>query len=300
MKVLSLFDGILCGQVALERANIPVDTYYASEIDKYAIEITQKNYPNTIQLGSVQDIDFTKYIGEIDIIIGGSPCQDLTIANNCRKGLAGCRSGLFWKFVEAVNIIKPKYFLLENVASMSTENQDIISNALGVEPIYINSELVSAQNRKRLYWTNIPNVKQPDNRYIELSSILDVSGGTSYIDNAYPRTIKPYLIEGSIYGNEKLIVYENTKKGYVEVKSGDCVDMARINSKTRRGRHMIKKSNCIMACDPSFYQYLGTDASTGIQVIRKFTPIECERLQTLPDNYTFGSDTKRYKAIGNG
>lgn len=302
MKVLSLFDGISCGQLALNRANITVDMYYAAEIDHSAIEITQRNYPNTIQLGNVSNIDFSKFIGDIDIIIGGSPCQDLTIANNYRKGLVGCRSGLFWKFMEAVNIIKPKYFLLENVASMSVENQDIISNALGVEPIYIDSKLVSAQNRRRLYWTNIPNVQQPKDAHIVLSDILetDRSKRLYYIDNNYPRTIKSYHLKGDIDTDYDLIVYEATKLGYIHVNPGKCMDLSVINSKTRRGRAMTNKSNCLLAASTNFYQYLGVDTLTGVKVIRKFTPLECERLQTLPDNYTFGPDARRYKAIGNG
>ena len=172
LRVLSLFDGISSGQVALERAEIPVEVYYASEIDKYAIQVTQKNYPNTIQLGDVTKIDFTQFIGKIDLLIGGSPCQDLSIAG-ARKGLSGERSGLFYKFVEALEVIKPKYFLLENNASMSNDNKEIISELLGVEPIMINSALVSAQNRKRLYWTNIPNVEQPKDKNILLQDILE-------------------------------------------------------------------------------------------------------------------------------
>ena len=122
MRVLSLFDGISCGRVALERADIAVECYYASEIDKYAEAVSQKNYSDIIRLGDVRNIDFTQFIGKIDLIIGGSPCQDLSIAKQNRQGLSGERSVLFWKFVEAVKTIKPKYFLLENVASMSKEN----------------------------------------------------------------------------------------------------------------------------------------------------------------------------------
>ena len=171
MRVLSLFDGISCGRVALERAGISIDTYYASEIDKYAIAISQKNYPDIIRLGDVRDIDFSQFIGKIDLIMGGSPCQDLSIAKKNRQGLSGERSGLFWKFVEAVETIKPKYFLLENVASMSKENRDIITNTLGVEPVLINSALVSAQQRKRLYWCNWE-VTQPKDKGIYLKDIL--------------------------------------------------------------------------------------------------------------------------------
>lgn len=173
LRVLSLFDGISCGQVALERAGIPVEVYYASEIDKYAIEITQKNYPNTIQLGDINNIDFSQFIGKIDLIMGGSPCQDLSIAGK-RAGLQGERSGLFYKFVEAIEVIKPKYFLFENVASMKQEEKKIISKYLQVEPILINSSLVSAQDRKRLYWTNIPNVAQPEDKHIYLTDIVGI------------------------------------------------------------------------------------------------------------------------------
>ena len=153
IKVLSLFDGISCGQVALERAGIPVEVYYASEIDKYAIQITQKNYPNTIQLDDVEKIDFTQFEGKIDLLIGGSPCTNLSIAGN-RKGLEGDESRLFWEYVRAIKECKPKYFLLENVESMSDSDKEIISKELGCYPIMINSSLVSGQNRKRYYWFN--------------------------------------------------------------------------------------------------------------------------------------------------
>ena len=134
MRVLSLFDGISCGRVALERVGITVDTYYASEINKYVEIVSQKNYPDIIRLGDIREIDFTQFVGKIDLIIGGSPCQDLSIAKHGRKGLQGERSGLFWRFVEAVRVIKRRYFLLENVASMIKETRDILTEALGVEP----------------------------------------------------------------------------------------------------------------------------------------------------------------------
>lgn len=170
MKVLSLFDGISSGRVALERAGIPVETYYASEIDKYAIQIAQKNYPDTIQIGDVCRVDFSKYIDKIDLIIGGSPCQGFSFAGK-QLNFNDPRSKLFFEFVRAVKTIKPKYFLLENV-KMKKEYQDIISDLLGVQPIEINSALVSAQNRKRLYWTNIPNVDQPADKGILLKDIV--------------------------------------------------------------------------------------------------------------------------------
>ena len=129
MKVLSLFDGISSGRLALERAGIPVEKYYASEIDKYAIQVAQKNYPDTIQIGDVTKLNWEDY-SDIDILIGGSPCQDLSIAKQNREGLRGARSGLFWKYVEALEVIRPKWFLLENVASMRNEDRDAITETL--------------------------------------------------------------------------------------------------------------------------------------------------------------------------
>lgn len=156
INVLSLFDGISCGQVALQRAGISIKSYLASEINKYAINIAQKNFPNTLQLGDVTNINFEMFAGKIDLLIGGSPCQDLSIIKNDRSSLEGSKSSLFYKFAEAVSTIKPRYFLLENVASMNNESKDIISNVLGVQPVLINSNCFSAQDRPRLYWTNIP------------------------------------------------------------------------------------------------------------------------------------------------
>ena len=170
INVLSCFDGISCGRAALERAGIKVDKYYASEIDKYAIQIAKKNYPDTIHIGDVNDIDFTQFIGKIDMLIGGSPCQGFSRSG---KGLNfnDPRSKLFFKYVEALNTIKPKYFLLENV-KMKKEWQNIITEHLGVKPIEINSSLVSAQNRVRMYWTNIPNITQPEDKHIYLKDII--------------------------------------------------------------------------------------------------------------------------------
>ena len=169
MKVLSLFDGISCGRLALERAGIPVEKYYASEIDKYAIQIAQKNYPDTIQIGDVTKLNYLELL-DIDLVIGGSPCQGFSFAGK-QLNFNDPRSKLFFEFVRAVKTIKPKYFLLENV-KMKQEFQDIISEQLGVRPIEINSSLVSAQNRKRLYWTNIPNVTVPADKGILLKDIL--------------------------------------------------------------------------------------------------------------------------------
>lgn len=373
LRVLSLFDGISCGQVALERAGIPIEVYYASEIDKYAIQVTQKNYPNTIQLGDINNIDFTQFIGKIDLIMGGSPCQDLSIAGK-RKGLSGERSGLFYKFVEAIEVIKPKYFLLENNYGMPQEAYEEMSKLMGCYPIMINSALVSAQTRKRFYWTNIgpqslnlfgfPTVamEQPEDKGIMLKDVLENNknnvfetdkhilfnvnpSGKCQNGNVYnPSTKSPALTTNKGEGikiAEPLKIPENTKQGYAEISPGECMDLTHINSKTRRGRAMKEKANCLQT-QSDFYQYLepvrighigkggqgqriysvisksislttnsgGKGGTTGLYkidlpdgeyLIRKLTPLECERLQTLPDNYTEGvSNTQRYKAIGNG
>ena len=277
MNVLSLFDGISCGQVALDRAKIEVDNYYASEIDKYAIQITQKNYPNTIQLGDVKEIDFTQFIGEIDLIIGGSPCQDLSIAKADRKGLNGSRSGLFFKFVEAIETIKPKYFLLENVASMSKENRNKITEILGVEPIMINSALLSAQQRKRYYWTNIPNVQQPEDKGILLQDILE--DGLAYLNKA----------ESLTSTNTDSMVCKPIRLG----QFGKGGQGQRIYS--------VKGKSVSLGLGGSSKENYKIDLPDGDYIVRKLTPVECERLQTLPDNYTEGiSNSQRYKCLGNG
>lgn len=169
MKVLSLFDGISCGKVALERAGIQVEEYVAYEIDKSAIQISKKNYPEIVQRGDVTKADFTEFKG-FDLVMGGSPCQGFSIAGK-QLNFEDPRSKLFFEFKRAIDEVKPKYFLLENV-KMKKEYENIISEYLGVEPIEINSSLVSAQNRKRLYWTNIPGVQRPEDRGIMLKDIV--------------------------------------------------------------------------------------------------------------------------------
>lgn len=170
LKVLSLFDGMSCGQLALQRAGFEVEEYYASEIDKYAIQVTQQNFPNTVQLGDVTKVDSLD-VSEIDLLIGGSPCQGFSFAG---KGLnfEDPRSKLFFEFVRLFKELKPKYFLLENV-KMKKESEAVITELLGVEPVEINSALVSAQNRRRLYWTNIPNVTQPEDKALFFGSVKE-------------------------------------------------------------------------------------------------------------------------------
>jgi DNA (cytosine-5)-methyltransferase 3A len=329
LKVLSLFDGISVAQQALKELGYDVE-YYASEIDKYAISITQKNHPNTIQLGSVTDVchlgfNINKDIDyNVDLLIGGSPCQDLSIAKKNRKGLDGERSGLFWEYVRILKEVKPKYFVLENVNSMPKEAKAIITEALGVEPIMINASLVSAQNRKRLFWTNIPNIILPEDRNILLRDVLEpkvddcytvkpksntvrTSGRGSGVDDKHNwDTIRIgqigkggqgdriYSPEGKSVGLSALgggrgaktglyaIVPEATKKGYAIAQDGDSIDLSFPKSKTRRGRVGNKVKNLMTS------QNIGVFTNS---VIRKLTPIECERLQSLPDNYTGGYQT---------
>ena len=171
MRVLSLFDGISCARVALDRAGLPVTEYLASEIDPNAIKVSQTNYPDIVRLGDVREVWMSHLKGPIDLLIGGSPCQDLSIAKKNRQGLAGNRSGLFWEYVRIKELVKPRWFILENVASMPKADRDTITEALGVEPILIDAGLVSAQSRKRLFWTNIP-TSQPEDRGILLKDIL--------------------------------------------------------------------------------------------------------------------------------
>lgn len=199
MKVLSLFDGISCGRLALERAGIPVEKYYASEIDKYAIQVAQKNYPDTIQVGDVTKLNYLELL-DVDMVIGGSPCQDLSIAKQNREGLRGARSGLFWKYVEALEVIRPKWFLLENVASMRNEDRDAITATLKkiypeTECIMINSALVSAQQRKRYYWTNW-HVEQPQDKGILLKDILE--SGLPYLEKSQSLTAS---YDGAVFWN---------------------------------------------------------------------------------------------------
>jgi DNA-cytosine methyltransferase len=201
LNVLSLFDGMSCGRIALERVGIKVNKYYASEIDKHAIKVTQHNYPDTIQLGSVTEIKGTD-LPQIDLLIGGSPCQGFSFAG---KGLnfEDPRSKLFFEFVRLLKDCNPKYFLLENV-KMKQEFQDIISEQLGVRPILINSSLVSAQNRERLYWTNIPIEGLPNDKGLFLKDIIEIGAGKKLSEQTAqrPRTLRNYRSE-----NPKSILY---------------------------------------------------------------------------------------------
>lgn len=274
MNVLSLFDGISCGRVALDRAQIPVEHYYAYEIEPNAIKISRKNYPDIMQLGNVLRADFRIFNG-VDLLIGGSPCQSLSITQSkTRKHLDG-KSKLFFEYVRALEQSKPKYFLFENVASMNNESGLVISECLGCNPIYIDSGRFSAQDRPRLYWTNIP-VDMDELQRMEsplvLGDILE-----SNVDEKYF-----YDCGYDFHGFDKKV----------------CATL-HIN-----GHDILKRVN-----NPAFKCQTLTAVCGGNQQkkvlidgrCRKLIPLEYERLQTLPDNYTAGvSDGARYKAIGNG
>ncbi len=263
MNVLGLFDGMSCGQIALNRAKIPYDNYYASEIDKYCIQIAQKNYPDTIQVGDICSLT-SKDLPTIDLLIGGSPCQGFSFAGK-QLNFSDARSKLFFEFLRLKDELKPKYWLLENV-KMRKDIQDEISRLLGVQPIEINSALVSGQNRRRLYWTNIPNVTQPADLGISAKSLLEDS---SY-EVATTRKGKD--------GNPRQIVRPPTDKF-------GCITASYVSGPNGDGR-------------PAKTKFFGDYAPGRVQ---KLSPLEAERLQTLPENYTEGvSNTQRYKMIGNG
>ena len=266
--------------LALERAQIDVDRYVAYEIDKYATSVSKKHHQQIEHMGSVVGADFTRYAG-FDLLIGGSPCQDLSIAKSGRSGLDGSQSGLFYEYARALREVNPKYFLLENVASMSRHDRQVISDILGVEPIMINSSLVSAQQRKRLYWTNIPNVTQPEDKCIVLSNIL-----LDDVDHDVSPVSADVCYNSSVSSTEP--TFRPCRVGQIgKGGQGDRV-------------YGIYGKSVSLSANGG-----GRGAKTGLYKIgdsvRKLHPIECERLQTLPDGYTAGiSDTQRYKCIGNG
>lgn len=271
MKVLSLFDGISCGMVALERAGIPVERYVAYEIEPNAIKISKKNYPQIEHCGDVTTADFTQYQG-FDLLIGGSPCQSLSIVQSKTRQHLDGKSKLFFEFVRAFEEMKPKYFLFENVASMNDQSKKIISESLGCEPVYIDSADFSAQERPRYYWTNIP-----------VGEIVCKS-------KAVLKDIMQPCVDEKYFYNYPLVNIDFSKQV--------CATMEHNN-------HEMHKR----VFNPNFKCHTLTAVCGGNQQkkvydngrARKLTPIEYERLQTLPDRYTESvSDGARYKAIGNG
>jgi DNA (cytosine-5)-methyltransferase 3A len=279
MKVLSLFDGISCGMVALERAGIPVERYVAYEIEPNAIKISKKNYPQIERCGDVRTADFSLY-KDFDLLLAGFPCQDLSINTANRKGLKGERSGLFWEVVRAIVEASPKYFLIENNYKMPKEDLETITQTLKVQPILIDSGALSAQQRKRLYWTNIPNIEQPIQENINVIDILEKANAENLIDEVNfsncdelcERQEKPVRIGTIGKGGQGERVYSVYGKSVTLTANGG-----------------------------------GRGAKTGLYLInntvRKLTPLEAERCQTLPDNYTEAEGitaTSRLKVVGNG
>jgi len=370
MNVLSLFDGMSCGRLALDRAGFPVTNYFASEIDKYAIQVARANYPDTVHLGDVTQIR-AEDLPPIDLLIGGSPCQGFSFAGK-QLNFDDERSKLFFEFVRLLKALKPKYFLLENVP-MKQIYQDVINEQLGVKPVRINSNIVSAQNRDRLYWTNIPVKSLPENKRIYLKDILqDVSEigeeyyhsmkSVAYADGyeqmsfnfSEPDTKSGLIMAGQadlkghdynrrVYhpdgksptlaaasgGNLEpkiLQVPRGKNQGGIKAKDGKVPTMSgsaweqnnfvmgrivnrRLNYKGDRmdddksvpftqkvETRTDNKSNCLTTVDKDNVVVNESELRW-----RKLTPVECERLQTVPDNYTAHvSNTQRYRMLGNG
>ena len=309
MKVLSLFDGISCARVAFGECE-----YYSSEIDKHAIQISAKNFPNIIRLGDVTKV---QPIPDLFLLVGGSPCQDLSIAKKGRQGLQGERSGLFYEYLRILRESKPKYFILENVASMSKESRDAITKEMGVEPIMINAALVSAQSRKRLFWTNIPVKGLPEDRKIFLKDILEPK---IELEKSSNKPVKlGYVGKGGSnnQGGQALRIYSPEGKSVtLSANSGGLGPNTGLYKIGREiGRHLNAEGKredkphipITRRIETRTDEKCGTLTSVtkdnlvvGEGVIRKLTPIECERLQGLPDNYTEGiSNTQRYKCLGN-
>jgi len=343
LKVLSLFDGMSCGQLALQRLGIEVDTYYASEIDKYAIQVTQANFPETIQVGDVCELKAEDY-QDVDLILAGSPCQGFSFAGK-QLAFDDPRSALFFEFIRLLKEIKPKYFLLENV-KMKQQFQDVITEQVSacypdfeggdlfgsqIKPILINSALLSAQNRQRLYWTNIPNIEQPEDKGIVLRDILE--------DNFDSERDKSYCIDANYYKGASVEQYKKKSRRQLvskpkqvgiaaDIKGHDILKRVyspdgksptlnsmgggnrepKVVSGAWRGRY---KEDGTTEQKLELNQSGKSNSLTTVQkdsvVVndnlswRKLTPLECERLQTVPDNYTnHVSNTQRYKLLGNG
>lgn len=308
MNVLSLFDGISCGQIALERAGIKVDNYFASEIDKHAIKVTQTNYPNTIQLGDISNVKYFNgklyyktedmvicvFDGKIDLVIGGSPCQGFSIMGK-QLAFDDPRSALYFEFERLLYEVNPKYFLLENV-KMKQEHRDILSERLGVDPVLINSSLVSAQNRQRWYWTNILGIQQPEDKGIILQDILENNFDEKYyIKDGRLNWLKKF---GEIKEKDGYIAFNPNKAKCLTVRAEPSWNTTYI-LQWPHGANNGWISGETHSLTKSCWEHKNLLLDKG--VVRKLTPIECERLQTVPDNYTsIVSDSQRYKALGNG
>ncbi len=292
--VFSACDGGSMLQEAMVRAGVlaPTYRYYASELDKWAIKVTQKNWSDTQQLGDIHNVDLHSFNGDpIDFMAGGFPCPSFSVAGK-GKGFDDPRGQVFWEIVRIKNLLKPKWFLFENVP-MKQEYQDVINEQLGVKPVRINSNIVSAQNRDRLYWTNIPSVTQPEDKKILLKDILECG----CVDRD-----KSHCLDANYWKGVNLTSYFDTSRRQLVVsEDGLChVGLADVNGYDlmKRVYHIEGKSPTLNACTGGNRE---PKIAVGETLWRKLTPLECERLQTLPDNYTEGvSNTQRYKMLGNG
>jgi len=371
LNVASMFDGSSCGQLALNVAKIPYNVYYASEIEKYPIQVTQANFPNTIQIGDITKVDASSFNHDIDLLMGGSPCQGFSFAGK-QLNFDDPRSKLFFDFIRLRDTLKPKYVLLENVR-MSKESQDIISKYMGCEPTKINSSLLSGQSRNRLYWFVVydkalgryvaVDIPQPQDKGIVMQDILeDLPFGEipQYLANSWggkPRgdrvksidADKANCLTASMYkgqiptfikklnpttskeglirmGTATLRGHDSIKRVYSEEGKSPTlttmggghrepkISMGRVVNR-RLDEHGVRKDNQMDLPFTTKVEVREDDVSNCLTTVekdnvvvnrdeylwRKLTPLECERLQTMPDNYTnHVSKTQRYKMIGNG
>jgi DNA-cytosine methyltransferase len=297
MNVLSLFDGMSCGRIALEKAGILIDKYYACEIDKYAVKVSKANYPDTFQLGDVKDLTWNDSAlhahlrPKIDLLIGGSPCQGFSFAGK-HLDFDDPRSKLFFEFVRLMDETKPRWFLLENVR-MKEESQDIISRYMGVQPQEINSNLVSAQNRKRLYWTNIP-FTMPEDRGIMLKDIIE--DGLTDRDKAHCLDAN-YFKGGNLSSLKNY--FEKSRRQLVFSREPKVLIVQRPRGKNKFGYRALNGKTPTLSSNSWEQNNFLVNPET--LKWRRLTPLECERLQTVPEGYTAHvSNTQRYKMLGNG
>ena len=273
MNVLSLFDGMSCGQIALNQLGFKVDNYFASEIEPASMKVAKHNFPNTIHIGDVTKVKGSE-LSKIDLLIGGSPCQGFSFAGK-QLNFNDERSVLFFEFVRLLKETNPKYFLLENV-KMKQESEDVISDYLGVKPIIINSSLVSAQNRMRLYWTNIPNITLPEDKGILLKDVI-------YDDNY--KVFTDIRITNTKKRTKNYVKWDLSGKQYWSQQDRAYYKEGKICTLPKA--HPSNKLNILLDYEKDIY--------------RRLHPIEAERCQTVPDNYTDCVPTnKRLEMLGNG
>jgi len=328
INVLSLFDGMSCGQIALNKLGIKYSNYYACEIDKHAMAVTADNYPATKQLGSVTELE-AKDIPQIDLLIGGSPCQAFSMAGK-RLNFDDPRGKLFFEYVRILKEVKPEYFLMENVR-MKQEHEDVITEYLGVKPIAINSSLVSAQNRDRLYWTNIPNIDPPEDKKVVWTDVRD--SDIEEKDEVYIHSEKSIALitkrkrsnlldfeilpppDEKVYSEDKFkskVTFPKTKQAVAAMRGRYLVDGVRQDAKQLTEgltRQYIEfrydgKTNALttVAKDNVVVPY-ALDKRIPVEEFfyRNLTATECERLQTVPSGYTQSvSESQRTRMLGNG